>query len=78
MALFNVLIVPYGIETWKSTLWTIRSLVLIVPYGIETCKQLVHQSIYHPVLIVPYGIETEKDEALKCHFVNGVNCTLWN
>ena len=35
----TLLIVPYGIETTRSLLFTFRRLLLlIVPYGIETCK----------------------------------------
>ena len=72
----NVLIVPYGIETYFIFLPSKVIGVLIVPYGIET-RVLIFLSKGYPVLIVPYGIETpvlnNSLRPLKC-----VNCTLWN
>ena len=54
---WNVLIVPYGIETLKVIISLYVKHVLIVPYGIETWFKLIPRNKHH-VLIVPYGIET--------------------
>ncbi len=55
---YDVLIVPYGIETTHARPPDTRQTVLIVPYGIETHLFVVLAFLPAYVLIVPYGIET--------------------
>ena len=74
--MYEVLIVPYGIETCIDIELSPVVNVLIVPYGIETtvtCPENFGQI----VLIVPYGIETVYI-VLSSLYPKGVNCTLWN
>ena len=55
---YNLLIVPYGIETLHSEYRYTETLsLLIVPYGIETVFPGSH-GMNQSLLIVPYGIET--------------------
>ena len=55
---FGLLIVPYGIETWRFLPGAApRIRLLIVPYGIET-PTISASFIVRSLLIVPYGIET--------------------
>ena len=56
----DLLIVPYGIETWDENgkEWDFKDL-LIVPYGIETSSVSACTSDSRYLLIVPYGIETQ-------------------
>ena len=72
-----LLIVPYGIETDKSSGTGILSrLLLIVPYGIETCV-VARFGLSFFLLIVPYGIETpQPPPAQPPHPAS--NRTLWN
>ena len=62
LSLYNLLIVPYGIETTLNRVGTpiVRAL-LIVPYGIETLIRNFF-SHFHILLIVPYGIETSYND----------------
>ena len=61
---FLLLIVPYGIETWKNSRSYTFLQLLIVPYGIETGIQSSScESIL--LLIVPYGIETMQEAGLN-------------
>ena len=53
----DLLIVPYGIETFESNLTAFTRGPLIVPYGIET-KFVLTWRMKIALLIVPYGIET--------------------
>ena len=54
----SLLIVPYGIETWKDIGSKSVNLLLIVPYGIETNGIIYTFKKRKALLIVPYGIET--------------------
>ena len=62
----RLLIVPYGIETFFSSLVTSSIIsLLIVPYGIETIHfQLTNHIRVYLLLIVPYGIETVPAEKI--------------
>ena len=55
---YNLLIVPYGIETISRYWQQIDVYLLIVPYGIETSLKTLIRSTSMTLLIVPYGIET--------------------
>ena len=74
---YELLIVPYGIETSVALLpISPFKRLLIVPYGIETFLSRT-SVVLHVLLIVPYGIETR-----KCRIPYGTyrtfNRTLWN
>ena len=55
---FNLLIVPYGIETGIRFYDIHQRALLIVPYGIETSRCQLLVCNLNTLLIVPYGIET--------------------
>ena len=58
MPAWELLIVPYGIETLFVVLAFLPVHLLIVPYGIETYKSKNMGDCTILLLIVPYGIET--------------------
>ena len=72
----ELLIVPYGIETYILYASPITWYLLIVPYGIETCFFKI-LCLLDSLLIVPYGIETNPLRAYDC-FYGTFNRTLWN
>ena len=72
-----LLIVPYGIETARSSFIMSYSVkLLIVPYGIET-EKLKEAGFNCSLLIVPYGIETFAKFQF-CFRIQTFNRTLWN
>ena len=72
-----LLIVPYGIETWKQPRYAKDGSLLIVPYGIETMNSIVQSVQRNDLLIVPYGIETCYIVLTRTEILT-FNRTLWN
>ena len=73
----KLLIVPYGIETWRSDGSSGRCELLIVPYGIETWHITHFILRLFLLLIVPYGIETVGNIMWQSVILT-FNRTLWN
>ena len=73
----ELLIVPYGIETWERSNPSTFNILLIVPYGIETPCRIQEQPCCR-LLIVPYGIETSPSGQYPYLPDSSFNRTLWN